>query len=130
MSNNQVSVDDCFFIGHWELDIGHLPPMSDFTPVAKMSEIPDPGSLLVEVDERLVVVIHAAGAFYALDDVCTHDGGPLSEGPIDDGAIACPRHGAKFDVRTGAALTMPATQATVAHDVKVEGENILVRLTS
>ncbi len=102
--------------------------MSDFVAVAETSEIPDPGSLLVEIDERLVVVIHTAGAFYALDDVCTHDGGPLSEGPVDAESIACPRHGARFDVRTGAALTMPATQATACHEVKVEGKKILVRL--
>ena len=70
--------------------------------------------MLVEVGERLVVLIHAAGHWYALDDVCTHDGGPLSEGPLDPqaGTIACPRHGAKFDIRTGAALTMPATKPT------------------
>src|SRR5688500_4663802 len=104
--------------------------MSDFIPVAKVSEIPDPGSLLVEVDERLVALIHAAGHFYALDDVCTHDGGPLSEGPVDaEGrTIACPRHGAKFDLKTGAALTMPATKPTVAHEVKIEGDEVFVRL--
>jgi len=104
--------------------------MSDFVPVANTSEIPDPGTLLVEVGERLVALIHAAGHFYALDDVCTHDGGPLSDGPIDpqQHTIACPRHGAKFDIRTGAALTMPATKPTKAHEVKVEGDQILVRL--
>lgn len=104
--------------------------MSDFVPVAKVSEIPDPGSLLVEVDERLIVVIHAAGHFYALDDVCTHDGGPLSEGPIDADAktIACPRHGAKFSLTDGAALTMPATMPTVTHEVKTEGGQVFVRL--
>ena len=105
--------------------------MSSFVPVAKTSELPDPGSLLVEVDDRLLVLIHASGHFYALDDVCTHDGGPLSDGPVDasEGSIACPRHGAKFDAKTGAAITMPATQATVAHDVQVEGDQISVRLT-
>ena len=105
--------------------------MSEYVPVANVSEIPDPGSLLVEVDERLVALIHAAGHFYALDDVCTHDGGPLSEGPIDSlgRTIACPRHGAKFDLSSGAALTMPATKPTVAHDVKVEGEQVFVRLS-
>lgn len=104
--------------------------MSDFVPVATTNEVVDPGSLLVEVKDRLVVLIHAAGHWYALDDVCTHDGGPLSEGPIDPagGTIACPRHGAKFDIKTGAALTMPATQPTVAHEVKVEGDQVFVRL--
>ncbi|MEX2316367.1 MAG: non-heme iron oxygenase ferredoxin subunit [Pirellulales bacterium] len=104
--------------------------MSDFVSVATVSEIPDPGKLLVEVGERLVVLIHAAGHWYALDDVCTHDGGPLSEGPLDPakGTIACPRHGAKFDIRTGAALTMPATKPTKAHEVRIQGDQILVRL--
>ena len=105
--------------------------MADFTPVAKTSELPDPGSMLVEVDDRLLVLIHAAGRWYALDDVCTHDGGPLSDGPVDatGATIACPRHGAKFDLATGAAKTMPATKATVAHEVKVEGDDVLIRLT-
>jgi 3-phenylpropionate/trans-cinnamate dioxygenase ferredoxin subunit len=102
--------------------------MSDFVPVAKVSEIPDPGKKLVEVDERLVVVIHAAGQFYAIDDVCTHDGGPLGEGELDGFEIICPRHGAKFDVRDGRALTMPATKATASHQVKLDGDEILVKL--
>jgi 3-phenylpropionate/trans-cinnamate dioxygenase ferredoxin subunit len=104
--------------------------MSDFVSVANVSEIADPGKLLVEIGERLVVLIRAAGHYYALDDVCTHDGGPLSDGPLDPehGTIACPRHGAKFDVKTGAAVSMPATKPTKAHDVKVVGEQILVRL--
>jgi 3-phenylpropionate/trans-cinnamate dioxygenase ferredoxin subunit len=104
--------------------------MSDFLPVAKVSEVSDPGSMLVEVGDRLVVLIHAAGHFYALDDVCTHDGGPLSDGPLDaeHGTIACPRHGAKFDIKTGAAVTMPATKPTISHEVKVEGDQVFVRL--
>src|SRR5437667_128709 len=105
--------------------------MSNFVPVAKVDEIPDPGKMLVEVGERLVVLIHAADHWYALDDICTHDGGPLSEGPLDpaEGTIACPRHGAKFDVKTGAALTMPATKPTSSHQVKIEGDQVFVRLS-
>ncbi len=104
--------------------------MHEFQAVAKTSELVDPSSMLIEVDDRLLVLIHAAGHFYALDDVCTHDGGPLSDGPIDAEAktIACPRHGAQFNVETGSAETMPATKATVAHEVKVEGDQIFVRL--
>lgn len=104
--------------------------MSSFVPVATVAELPDPGSMLIEVDDRLLVLIHAAGHFYALDDVCTHDGGPLSDGPINaaEKTIACTRHGAKFDIKVGTALTMPATQATVAHEVKVDGDQIYVQL--
>lgn len=104
--------------------------MSEFVAVASTSEVSDPGSILVEVEDRLLVLIHAAGHFYALDDICTHDGGPLSDGPIDpdQSTIACTRHGAKFDIKTGAAKLMPATKPTVIHEVKVEGDQVFVRL--
>jgi 3-phenylpropionate/trans-cinnamate dioxygenase ferredoxin component len=102
--------------------------MSDFVPVAKVTDVSDPGRVLVEVEDRLLVLIRVGGEFFALDDVCTHDGGPLGEGKLDDRTIACPRHGAKFDVRTGRALTMPATKPTVAHDVKVIGDDVCVKL--
>jgi 3-phenylpropionate/trans-cinnamate dioxygenase ferredoxin component len=100
----------------------------NFQRVARLTDIPDPGRLVVEIDERLVVILHVSGEVFAIDDVCTHDGGPLGEGELDDHTIACPRHGAEFDIRTGAALTMPATRPTKAHDVKVEGGDIFVRI--
>jgi len=102
--------------------------MPEFVRVAKASEIPDPGRRLVEVDDRLVVLIHTAGHFYAIDDVCTHDGGPLGEGQLDGFTIACPRHAATFDIRDGRALTMPATRATVVHEVKLDGDYVMVKL--
>lgn len=102
--------------------------MAEFQRVADVSEIPDPGKTLVEVDGEMVALFHVEGRFYALDDVCTHDGGPLADGELRDHKISCPRHGAKFDIRTGAALTMPAVRATRAHDVKVESDGVWVRL--
>jgi len=105
--------------------------MPDFVRVAKVTDLPDPGKMLVEAGERLIVLFRVGGKFYAIDDVCTHDGGPLSEGNLDAKActIACPRHGAKFDIRSGAALTMPATQATEAFEVKVDGDDVFVKLS-
>jgi 3-phenylpropionate/trans-cinnamate dioxygenase ferredoxin component len=104
--------------------------LGGWVAVATLSEVPDPSSLLVEVGDNLVVLIHAAGHVYALDDVCTHDGGPLSDGPVDVAGltIACPRHGAKFSLTDGAAVTMPATKPTRSHEVRIEGETISVRL--
>ncbi len=102
--------------------------MSDFIKVAAVSDIPDPGRQLVEVEDRIVALFHVGGQFYCIDDVCTHDGGPLSEGKLAEYAIACPRHGAQFDIRTGKALTMPATEDTVAHQVKVENGQVYVRI--
>ena len=102
--------------------------MSDFVRVASVSDLADPGRMLVEVDDRMIALFHVGGQFYAIDDVCTHDGGPLGEGRLEGFAIACPRHGAKFDIRDGRVLSMPATMPTVAHDVKVEGGEVFVRV--
>ena len=102
--------------------------MAEFLKVADVSEVPDPGKTLVEVDGEMVALFHVDGQWHAIDDVCTHDGGPLADGELRNHTIACPRHGAKFDIRTGAALTMPAVRPTRAHDVKVEGNAVFVRL--
>jgi metal-sulfur cluster biosynthetic enzyme/nitrite reductase/ring-hydroxylating ferredoxin subunit len=102
--------------------------MAEFVKVADVSEVPDPGKTLVEVDGEMVALFHVDGQWHAIDDVCTHDGGPLADGELRNHTIACPRHGAKFDIRTGAALTMPAIRPTRAHDVKVEGTAVFVRL--
>jgi metal-sulfur cluster biosynthetic enzyme/nitrite reductase/ring-hydroxylating ferredoxin subunit len=102
--------------------------MTEYQRVAEVGEIPDPGKMLVDVDGEMVALFHVGGQFFAIDDVCTHDGGPLADGELIDHKIACPRHGAKFDIRTGAALTMPALRATRAHEVKVEDGGVWVRL--
>jgi 3-phenylpropionate/trans-cinnamate dioxygenase ferredoxin subunit len=102
--------------------------MSEFVCVASVQDVPDPGRMLVEVDDRMIALFHVGGKFYAIDDVCTHDGGPLAEGQLEGFAIACPRHGAKFDIRDGRVLSMPATQPTVAHEVKIEGNDVFVRV--
>ena len=102
--------------------------MSPFHCVCKVSDVPDPGKAVFEVDDRFVVVFHVDGRFYAIDDTCTHDGGPLGKGRLDGFVIACPRHGAKFDIRDGRVLSMPAVCDIPAHEVKVEGDDVLVRL--
>jgi 3-phenylpropionate/trans-cinnamate dioxygenase ferredoxin subunit len=102
--------------------------MSEFIQVAKVSDVANSGKVILEVDDRMVVLLHINDQFFCIDDVCTHDGGPLGEGELCGFELACPRHGAKFDVRNGAALTMPATEATVVHEVKIEQDNVFVRI--
>ena len=102
--------------------------MADFVRVCKVTDVPDPGKEVFEIEDRFVVVVHAGGGFYALDDACTHDGGPLGEGELDGFEIACPRHGARFDVRDGRALCMPAVRGTTAHEVKVEAGEVWVKI--
>ncbi len=104
--------------------------MSDWIKVAHVADLPDPGKVTLEVAESMVVLFHVDGKFYCIDDVCTHDGGPLGEGPMDGYHIICPRHGARFDYRTGKVVSMPATEDVRAHEVKVEGEEVYVRLNS
>ena len=99
-----------------------------FHEVCSVSAIPDPGKQTLAVDDRMVVLVHVGGEWFCLDDVCTHDGGPLGEGPLCDHTLACPRHGAKFDVRNGKALTMPATEDTVVHEVRVEADKVFVKI--
>lgn len=99
-----------------------------FVKIASTGDIPDPGKQYFEVDDRLVVLFHVGGEYYCLEDVCTHDGGPLGEGELSDKTIACPRHGAKFDITNGKALTMPATADTMSHAVKVDGNEVLIEL--
>ena len=103
--------------------------MPNFISVAKVSDLSDPGKTLVEIEDRLVALFRVGGKFYAIDDVCTHDGGTLGDGTLDDHCLACPRHGAKFDVRTGQAVTMPATEATRSHEVKIIDSIVYVKLS-
>ncbi len=101
--------------------------MSDrFMTVAKVGEIPEGGVKVVRVDDDPVAVFHVGGQYYALADLCTHDGGELSDGVLDGHVIECARHGARFDIRTGAALALPATGAVPRHAVRVIGDQIQV----
>lgn len=101
--------------------------MSDFVKVATLAEIPTGGSKLVEVDMVRVALFNLDGAIYAIEDVCTHDGGPLVEGRVVNGCeVECPRHGARFDVRSGAALKFPAFEPTRTFAVRVEGQDVWI----
>ncbi len=102
--------------------------MCEFVRVCNVTDLPDPGQMVVEVGERLVALFRVEGEFWAIDDLCTHDGGPLADGELDGHTIICPRHGAQFDIRTGRVLSMPATRDIAAHEVKVEGEEVWIRL--
>jgi len=98
-----------------------------FQKVAVLAELPLGARIIAEVDEHMLALFNVDGQIYAIDDICTHDDGPLSDGTLDGFAIACPRHGAKFDVRNGHVLSMPATRNTRAYEVQVEGQGIYIR---
>lgn len=100
--------------------------MSTTLPVAKLSEIPSGGTLRVTLANRDVLLCNVDGAVYAVEDICTHDGGALDAGELEGCRIMCPRHGAYFDVTTGAALTLPAILPLPTYAVRVVGDDIFV----
>ena len=95
-------------------------------PVARISEIPAGTTKTITVDDAPVLLCNVDGSIYAIEDVCTHDGGELDQGRLDGACIECPRHGARFDVRSGAALTLPAVLPVPTYAVRVEGDDIYV----
>lgn len=98
------------------------------TTVAKAGEL-KPGEIkVIEVAGRKIAVANVDGAFYAFDDACTHDNGPLAEGEVMGDAIECPRHGARFDMRTGKALTLPAVLPLKMYPVRIENGEIRVEV--
>lgn len=100
--------------------------MSKFVKVAQVADIPPGERLLADFEEETVAIFNIDGEFFCIADVCTHDGGPLAEGVLDGFALECPRHGALFDVRTGAVLAMPAVVPVPTFAVKIEGDDLYV----
>ncbi|WP_300619552.1 non-heme iron oxygenase ferredoxin subunit [Dokdonella sp.] len=74
-----------------------------------------------------IAVFNLDGELYAIEDVCTHDGGELTGGVVEGHEIECPRHGARFDIRTGAVLCPPAYEPVAKFPVKIEGEAVYTR---
>jgi 3-phenylpropionate/trans-cinnamate dioxygenase ferredoxin subunit len=92
---------------------------ANWIEVAHVGDIPAGELRSFAVNGAMVVVFNLHGEYYALDDVCTHDGGPLSDGVVQGDNVACPRHGACFNIRTGAVTAPPAVEPVRAFPVRV-----------
>jgi 3-phenylpropionate/trans-cinnamate dioxygenase ferredoxin subunit len=95
--------------------------------VAALSEIVPGTTKRVELAGLGVLLCNVDGAVYAIEDVCTHDGGPLDQGELEGACVVCPRHGATFDVRSGDP-TMPAVMPVATFPVDVRGDDVYVEL--
>ena len=102
--------------------------MAGWLTVARAGEVPSGQVKVVAAGTRRLALCNVNGQFYAIDDVCTHDGGPLDQGELDGEEIECPRHGARFDVTTGRATCMPAVVPVKTYDVRVEGGEVQVNV--
>ena len=99
-----------------------------FVKVGRVADVPDGRAEVFDVDDRKIAVFRLPDGFYAIEDICTHDGGPLAEGEVEDDVVICPRHGARFSIRTGAALSFPAVTQVETYPVKVEEGDLLIGL--
>jgi len=101
-------------------------PMPQSVKVAALSDVAPGGRLSIIVDELPALLLRVGDDLYCIEDVCTHDGQPLTDGPVADCAIECPRHGARFDLRTGKAIRMPATEPVRTFPVSVRNGDVFV----
>jgi 3-phenylpropionate/trans-cinnamate dioxygenase ferredoxin subunit len=98
--------------------------MAEFVKVATKGEVP-PGTMkAVDVDGAQVLVCNVGGEFYAVHDECTHECFPLSEGTLEGHSVICMLHGARFDIRSGEILELPAYEPLKTYDVRVNGEEV------
>ena len=104
--------------------------MDEWVEVAQAGDIPEGQVKVVEAKGQRLALAHVGDGYFAVEDLCTHDEGPLGEGELFGGEIECPRHGARFDVKTGRAMTLPAVVPVKTFPVKVVGTKIMVQLLS
>jgi nitrite reductase/ring-hydroxylating ferredoxin subunit len=102
--------------------------MPGYVKVAETSEVPLGQAKRIMIEGKAIALFNVDGSFYAIDDTCTHSGGPLSAGVLEGKEVTCPWHEATFDVTTGAALGPPAPKGVARYNVRVEGSNIEVEV--
>ena len=102
--------------------------MGEYVRVAKTSEISLGEGKIVEVGGRKVAVFNVDGTFYAIDNTCTHRGGPLAEGKLSGTQVTCPWHGAVFEVTSGRVLGPPAVRDVIGYPTRIQGENIEIEI--
>ena len=100
--------------------------MSEFTKVAEAKDLPPGESMCVDSGGNKVALFNVDGTIYAISDMCSHQGGPLSDGTVDGATVICPWHGASFDLATGAATGPPAGAAVTCYQARVEGDEIQI----
>ena len=102
--------------------------MAEFIKVAGVGDIAPGEARGVEARGKRIALFNVDGTFHAIDDTCTHRGGPLSEGTVEGTEVTCPWHGAVFDITSGTVLGAPAPRNVAHYDVRVSGEDIEVEL--
>jgi 3-phenylpropionate/trans-cinnamate dioxygenase ferredoxin subunit len=95
------------------------PEQVEYVEITSADQVPEGERIFIEVDGRSIVIFNLAGKLYAIGDVCSHDNGPVGDGEIEETEIICPRHGARFDIRTGKTTSLPAVKDIPSYPVRV-----------
>ena len=102
--------------------------MSRFVEVARTADVPEQCAIGVNVEGKRIALFNIDGDFYALDDTCSHRGGPLSEGTVNGEQVVCPWHGAHFNIKTGEVTLPPARKDLTRYKVRVKGDAIEIEV--
>ena len=95
------------------------PSKIEYLEIAPADQLPEGERLYLEAGGKQIVIFNLAGKLFAIGDVCSHDNGPVGDGEIEENEIICPRHGGRFDIRTGKATSLPAVVDIPAYPVRV-----------
>lgn len=98
----------------------------EYVTVASIDELTEGERLIFEIGDLPLALFNLSGQYYAIADLCSHDDGPVAEGELQGLEIVCPRHGARFNLETGEALTLPAVVDIAAYPVRVVGDEIQI----
>ena len=98
--------------------------MENLVKVAETKDVPEGKSIPVEFKGKTIALFNVKGKIYAIDDECTHAGGPLSDGPVEGLSVVCPWHGATFDITNGKVLGEPACESVTSYTVHIDGDDI------
>lgn len=101
--------------------------LDGFVRVARLQDIPAGQARTFEIGDDSVALCNVEGVIYAINNICSHDDGPLGDGTLDAYEIECPRHGARFDVRSGAVTAMPAAVGVDTFETIINGDDIYVK---
>jgi len=102
--------------------------MSKFVEAAKKNEIPTGSAKCVEVEGTEIAIFNLEGEYYAIDNTCTHEGGPLDEGEVIGEEVECPWHGAMFNIKSGEVTSEPAEENVTKYNVRIRGEVIEIEI--
>jgi nitrite reductase/ring-hydroxylating ferredoxin subunit len=104
--------------------------VAEYVTILRASQLQPGQATWVDVKGREIALFNVDGTYYAIDNECSHLGGPLGEGRLDGAVVTCPWHGSRFDVRTGQVVSAPARDPVRAYPVQVEGDDVQVALES